>query len=108
MWFDVQQALSEIEGGMPPLSVQSPVAGLGQRPLVAVVASVAVPPVQKQKTTTGPTDLHPHGTAFDRRLITWTGGAVSLEAWRLLTEWEKHGPNGQHWNGITQTWEQPK
>jgi hypothetical protein len=108
MWFDVQQALSECEGGTPPLSVPSQVAGSGQRPRVAVVASVAVPPAEKPKTATGPNDLHPHGTAFDGRLKTWTEGIVSLDAWRNLTEWEKHGPNGRHWNGKTQTWEQPK
>jgi hypothetical protein len=108
MWFDVQQALSEIEGGTPPLSVKSRAAVPVQRPRVAVVAGVAAPPAQKPKTETGPTDLHPYGTALDGRLKTWTGGVVSLAAWRLLTEWERHGPNGQHWNGITKQWEHPK
>jgi hypothetical protein len=108
MWFDVQQALSEIEGGTPPLLVKSRAAVPFQRPRVAVVASVAAPPAQKPQTATGPTDLHPQGTAFDGRLKTWTGGVVSLAAWRLLTEWEKHGPQERHWNGITKQWEHPK
>ena len=92
MWFDVQQALTEIEGGTPPLSVHSPVADPAQRPRVAVVASVAAPPAQKPQTATGPTDIHTHGVTCGGRLKTWTGAVVSLAAWRLLTEWEKHGP----------------
>jgi hypothetical protein len=108
MWFDVQQALSEIEGGTPPLSVKLKAAIPVQRPRVAVVASVAAPPAQKPKTATGPTDIHTHGVTCGRRPKTWMGRVVSLAAWRDLTEWEKHGPNGRHWNGITQTWEQPK
>jgi hypothetical protein len=108
MWFDVQQALNEIEGGTPPLSVHSPVADPAQRPRVAVVASVAAPPAQKPQTATGPTDLHTHGVTCGGRLKTWTGAVVSLAAWRLLTEWERDGPQGRHWNGKTQTWEQPK
>jgi hypothetical protein len=108
MWFDVQQALSEIEGGTPPVSVKSKAAVPVQRPRVAVVASVAAPPAQKPKTATVPTDIHTHGVTCGGRPKTWMGRVVSLTAWRDLTEWEKHGPNGQHWNGKTQTWEQPK
>jgi hypothetical protein len=108
MWFDVQQALNEIEGGTPPLSVKSKAAVPVQRPRVAVVASVAAPPAQKPKTATGPTDIHTHGVTCGGRPKTWMGRVVSLAAWRDLTEWEKHGPNGRHWSGKTQTWEQPK
>jgi len=39
---------------------------------------------------------------------TWTGRIVSLDDWRHLTAWEKHGPNGRHWNGITKQWEKPE
>jgi hypothetical protein len=78
-----------------------------QRPRVAVVASVAAPPAQKPKTATGPTDIHTHGVTYGGRLKTWTGGVVSLAAWRLLTEWEKQGPQERHWNGITKQWEPP-
>ena len=79
-----------------------------QRPRVAVVASVAAPPAQKPQTATGPTDIHTHGVTCGGRLKTWTGGVVSLAAWRLLTEWEKHGPQERHWNGSTKQWEHPK
>jgi hypothetical protein len=108
MWFDVQQALSEIEEGTPPPLVQTPVADPAQRALVAVVASVAAPPVQKPKTATGPTDIHTHGVTCGGRPKTWMGRVVSLAAWRDLTEWERDGPQGRHWDGITSQWEHPK
>jgi hypothetical protein len=110
MWFDVQQALSEIEGGTLPPSAQPPVPEPAAipAPRVAVVAVVASPPVQKPKCAPDPADQHPHGTTFDGRPLTWTGRVVSLAAWRMLTEWERHGPKGQHWNGLTRQWENPK
>jgi hypothetical protein len=49
-----------------------------------------------------------HGVSLTGQPLTWTGRIVSLEAWRILNEWEKHGPNGRHWNGITKQWEQSK
>ena len=39
---------------------------------------------------------------------TWTGRVVSLADWRNLTDWERHGPKGRHWNGLTREWEIPK
>jgi hypothetical protein len=35
---------------------------------------------------------------------TWTGGIVSLDAWRRLTDWERRGPTGKLWCGICSTW----
>lgn len=49
-----------------------------------------------------------HGFAINRHPKTWTGNIVSLDAWRQLSEWEKHGPDGRQWNGSTKTWEVPK
>ena len=37
---------------------------------------------------------------------TWTGKIVSLDEWRTLSAWDKHGPDGRHWNGITRKWEE--
>ena len=45
-----------------------------------------------------------HGHAINGYPKTWTGKVVSLAAWRQLSEWEKHGPNGRVWDGITKTW----
>ncbi|HMO70441.1 MAG TPA: hypothetical protein PKC84_02135 [Paracoccaceae bacterium] len=36
---------------------------------------------------------------------TWSGRMVSLREWRELTDWERHGPQGRHWNGATGRWE---
>jgi hypothetical protein len=51
---------------------------------------------------------YPRGRTFDGTPKTWTGKIVSLDQWRRLSEWEKHGLNGKHWNGETQSWEMPE
>lgn len=45
-----------------------------------------------------------HGFAVNGQPKTWTGKIVSLDAWRQLSEWERHGPNGRQWNPRTQSW----
>jgi hypothetical protein len=122
MWFNPHAKLVEIVGH-PPATVATtatqaqparPMSRLSQplysqKPVsrVAEVASVATPLAPKPEPQPS-AEIFPHGVTFTGRPKTWTGGIVSLGAWRNLTEWEKHGPNGRHWNGITQTWEQPK
>lgn len=44
-----------------------------------------------------------HGHAFGSPK-TWTGQIVSLAEWRDLSAWERHGPEGRMWNGITRQW----
>jgi hypothetical protein len=104
MWFDAQAALAEIEGGVLPPSDPATV------PRVAQVAQVARPPARNPETApradTVAADFK-HGFAFDGRPRNWTGLVVSLAAWRDLSDWERHGPNGRHWNGITKGWEKP-
>ena len=39
---------------------------------------------------------YPHGCTLDGTPKTWTGKIVSLDQWRRLSEWEKHGPDGKH------------
>ena len=47
----------------------------------------------------------PYGRAVGGGQLTWTGKVVSLDAWRALSEWERHGSTGKMWNGLTQQWE---
>lgn len=51
----------------------------------------------------------PYGTAnnLGHYPRTWNGRVVSLAVWRELTDWERHGPRAQHWNGKTGQWENP-
>lgn len=122
MWFDVQKALAEIEGGDMPLSTV-PVSRLSQvsqrsgpkveipPPNVAVVARVAVPLVQKQKSESPAQgdmqarETFPHGCSTAGHPLTWTGRIVSLDEWRRLDGWERDGQRGRLWNGITKQWE---
>ena len=49
------------------------------------------------------------GTLTDSgRVLTWTGRVVSLDEWRRLSTWDRHGPDGRHWNGQTRKWEAPE
>jgi hypothetical protein len=122
MWFDPHAMRAKIVGHPPATSATTATQAQPARPVsqmsrlsqplysqkpvsrVAEVASVATPLVPKPEPPPN-AEIFPHGTAFDGRPKTWTGCIVSLDTWRNLTEWEKHGPNGRHWNGITQTWE---
>lgn len=122
MWFDAQAALAEIEGGALPPS--DPATGFGEsvrpaepdavfpfpkpEPRLARLARLARPPARNPETVPeadAGAETLAHGTAFDGSPRTWTGRLVSLAAWRDLTEWERHGPNGRHWNGLTRQWE---
>lgn len=96
-------AITQPEG---VLSVKSVLSG-GELPVLRATR----PPVQKLEIAPSAgegANAFPHGISVTGEPRTWTGRVVSLDAWRSLTDWEKHGPNGQHWNGITQTWETPK
>jgi hypothetical protein len=125
MWFDPHAMRAEMAGHPPatsatiatkaqPARAVSRLSRLSQ-PLysqktvsrVAEVASVATPLTPKPEPQPS-AEIFPHGVTFTGKPKTWTGSIVSLDTWRNLTDWEKHGPNGRHWNGITQTWEQPK
>ena len=45
-----------------------------------------------------------HGRSLTGRPLTWTGKIVSLEEWRALSSWERHGPNGWIWCGRCERW----
>jgi hypothetical protein len=49
-----------------------------------------------------------YGFAINGHPKTWTGNVVSLDAWRQLSDWDRHGPDGRLWNGITHSWETPE
>jgi hypothetical protein len=46
-----------------------------------------------------------HGFAVNGHPKTWTGKIVSLDAWRQLDAWERHGPNGRMWCGVCRDWQ---
>lgn len=122
MWFDAQKVLAEIEGGDVPLST-APVSRLSQVSQrscpkaespphnVAGVANVATPLAQNRKSESPvrgdmqTPKIFPHGLSCAGRPLTWTGRIVSLDEWRRLTAWERDGPRGRIWNGITKQWQ---
>lgn len=106
MWFDAQAALEELAGDYmspadPPTQSArpTPVAQAEKpEPRVAHVAHVARPRTPDSETL-------PHGMTPEGRPKTWTGRVVSLEDWRALSDWERHGQNGRMWSGLSRNWE---
>lgn len=50
-------------------------------------------------------DIQPYWHSVTGSLCTWTGRIVSLDEWRRLPEWDRHGSTGKMWNGLTGQWE---
>ena len=128
MWFDAQAELAKLGEGResdtcPPATLAT---SATQRPVVAIVADVAAPPATIATSATPAqrpaprvssvasvatpraSQINPQAETAGGRVATWTGRVVSLDEWRSLTAWQRHGPNGRHWCGITSTWTQKK
>lgn len=107
MWFDAQAALEHLDGAEMPRSNFTPPAE-PQTPRVANVAGVAGVRAEIPKTppsAKSPETAFPYGASAGGRPLTYTGRVVSLEAWRNLTEWERHGPRGRVWSARSKKWE---
>lgn len=79
-----------VQEAMPPLSASSSrFAGRG---------------IKEDIPLTKPEKTSPYGQTHGGRQHTWTGKIVSLDAWRALSEWERHGSKGKMWDGSTQQW----
>lgn len=121
MWFDAQAELAKLGGGResdtyPPATLAT---SATQCPVVAIVADVAAPPATIATSATpaprvasvatpSASEINPQAETAGGRVATWTGRVVSLDEWRRLTAWERHGPNGRLWCGITSTWTNQK
>jgi hypothetical protein len=55
--------------------------------------------------TPAPAHAFTHGTSPGGRPVTWTGRVISLDEWRALSDWQRHGPRGAHWNATSGRWE---
>lgn len=119
MWFDAQAELAKLGGGReietcPPATIAT---SATPRPSVAIVAEVAAPPATSAATvqyaapraasvaTPNASIVSTQYETAGGRVTTWTGRVVSLDEWRRLTAWQRYGPNGRRWCGISQLWE---
>lgn len=118
MLFDVQAALAELLSDAPA-TIATPATNGAK---VAEVADVAAPPAEfssranvlpfapPPSALASPRDgrsAFSHGASVTGLPRTWTGRVVSLEEWRTLTEWQKHGPAGRLFCGLCQSWVKP-
>lgn len=126
MLFDVQAALDEILSSplatpatvaTPALEV-APVSRVSQvsRSQPAELQNVhALPVSQKSRasqsqpaenTRDAAADL-PRAFSITGRPLTWAGRVVSLDEWRGLSAWDRHGPNGRMFCGACHEWVVP-
>lgn len=99
MWFDANAALAEIGAGQdnetrPPATIATLA-----RYIAPNVADVATPSMENRRF-----DHSRHGLPVAGNPLTWTGRVVSLEDWRRLTAWDRHGPDGRIWCGLAKKW----
>ena len=79
------------------LSVKS-VLSEGERP------AVTPPNLANNVAQAATTATFRHGRSPGGRPLTWTGHVVSLDEWRNLSDWDRHGPNGRRWCGNSKGW----
>lgn len=107
--FDPRAALAEIQKRHRPPA--NPANSTNQVPRLAEIAELAATQPETQKATSEPSNKFPddlrYGFALNGFPKTWAGKIVSLEEWKQLSAWEKHGPDGRMWNGKTRRWETP-
>ena len=107
MFFDAQAALRKLNTEPEPLATSATTAT--QSPAnqlhVADVADVATPGGQYLRKPEPPELTSPYGNTWGGRMKTWTGKIVSLDEWRSMLDWERHGSTGKVWNGLTRRWE---
>lgn len=131
MWFDAQAELAKLAGGRegdtrPPATLATSATPRDRVAIVAIVADVATPPAPTATSATpaqriaprvanvasvatlSAKEINPQAETAGGRVTTWTSRVVSLDEWRRLTEWQRHGPNGRRWCGITSTWTNQK
>jgi hypothetical protein len=109
MFFDVKRELAELRARgvvSPPVPCMPELAEIAG--IAETYALPREPATDLHEPPQPPPEAFQHGKDFSGRPKTWTGRIVSLDEWRRLTEWERDGPNGRHWCGITRRWGEPK
>ncbi|MFX0546507.1 hypothetical protein ACEWPL_013270 [Roseovarius sp. S1116L3] len=103
MWFDAQAALARMGGDDAPLATYVPPnANEGRLAGIAEIAGTRSPDLGNLPSA-APASW-PYGVSAGVRPLTYTGRVVSLDAWRNLTGWEKDGPKGRAWDGLSGEW----
>lgn len=125
MLFDVQAALAEILSGpvaTPATPATSATPGPNPGPVsrksqvsqaqpAEISAPAKVLPFTPSPSAPAPSrddaDTFRHGRSCIGNPLTWTGRIVSLDEWRRLSAWERHGPDGRLFCGACREWVMP-
>ena len=118
MKFDAYAFLAKLEAEGGGGDAAPPRHRLDLAPRVAQVARVARPLPQnpeiapeeaKPAETPQPAlEAFPYGVGVTGDPRTWTGRLVSLDEWRRLSDWDRHGPDGRYFYSDTGRWEPPR
>lgn len=105
MFFDARAALAELQADPAPRAhpVEPPARNRETSTRLAEIAEKAAR--HSPEPAPSPNAASPYGQGCGGLQRTWTGKVVSLEEWRRLSEWDRHGSTGKMWNGITKHWE---
>lgn len=115
MLFDVQAALAEILNGAPEAAIPAipairrdgiaEIAGIAAQPAEIPAPAEVLPFPPQPAPSRQEAETFPHGlcrlTGCPR---TWTGRIVSLEEWRRLSTWDRHGSTDKLFCGICRAW----
>lgn len=117
--FDVQAALTEIMASETATLATSATRQLGTGTVSQVSrvsqghrADITPPPrvISLSQPHSVPSAAQDEGDAcrqvrsLGNRRRTWTGRVVSLDEWRKLSFWDRHGPDGRLYCGICRSW----
>ena len=114
MLFDAPAALADILKSQPPVATPATFATNSHVPALVSQLSRLSQPVTPANGTTGsfdtaaqplPAGAYRHGRDLQGNPKTWTGLAVTLDAWLGMSDWERHGSTGKVWNALTRAWE---
>lgn len=103
MLFDVQAALDKVLSA----PVATPATSATQPAISAPVSRLSRVPRSQPAQIAQDADMFRHGASVTGLPRTWTGRVVSLDEWRDLTAWDKHGPDRRMYCGVCQVWVRP-
>lgn len=112
MLFDVQAALAEILSSPlseTPAQTANPLPDTltepDKRGLCPVLSGCRVEISENEAPQGDAGSDPPRAFSITGRPLTWTGRVVvSLDEWRKLSAWERHGPDGRMFCGTCQAW----
>lgn len=107
---ETQPSVADSTAGEQPEGVLSGFVGSVDRSRVEIAPRAEparIVTLPSPSASRGSDDIFRHGASVTGLPRTWTGRIVSLDEWRRLSEWDRHGPAGRMFCGACQVWVMP-